>query len=64
MNEITLGDIIGYLLTFVVGLLTGVIGEKYVMKNKKVVNQNKNVVLGGDIVGGDKSDKKDQANVQ
>jgi len=57
MNEITLGDILGYALTFIVGIFTGIMGEKYSTKKKKVVNQNKNIVLGGDIIGGNKNEK-------
>lgn len=56
MNGITIGDIIGYLLTFVVGVLSGVVGQRVL--NKKTIKQIHNTVIDGDITGGDKIVRK------
>lgn len=51
--EITLGDLIGYLISFVLGFFTA----KVVYKKKTVVTQKKNYA-GRDIVGRDKHETK------
>ncbi|WP_217585981.1 hypothetical protein [Lentibacillus saliphilus] len=54
--EITFGDIIGYVFTFVVGFVSGGLTLKFVSTNKSKVQQNNNTTL-GDIVGGSKNEK-------
>lgn len=50
LSQISLGDIIGYLITFFVGFLSGNVYKYY--KNKKITQ--KNINAGGDVVGGNK----------
>lgn len=54
--EITLGDLIGYALTFFFGIASGVGIDRFVLRisNSNKVTQNKNTVTNGDIVAGDK----------
>ena len=61
MENITLGDWIGYIITLVVGFLGGVLSNKYFFANKSNYRntQSKNILFQGDIVGGNKNDKKD-----
>ncbi|PWW30560.1 hypothetical protein DFO73_103454 [Cytobacillus oceanisediminis] len=50
----TLADVVGYVLTFVVGAFFG--GN--IQKNRMKVNQNQSGnIVGGDIVGRDKNEK-------
>ena len=54
-SDITLGDLIGYGLTFFFGIAAGVSGDRYISKKNKTINQNNNTVTGGDIIGGNKN---------
>jgi len=56
MDQITYGDLIGYFLTFVFGIISGSFGTKIIQNRRKTITQNNNVV-NGDIVGGNKNDK-------
>lgn len=58
--EITLGDVLGYLLTYFMGVASG-LALKFVFNNKSNstrIGQNKNTVFNGDIVAGNKNDPK------
>lgn len=66
--EITLGDVLGYIIAFIFGLTGGVTGHSLYIKNKvkkqvkngdlidgsRVISQTGNTVTNGDITGGDK----------
>lgn len=54
--NIQISDWIGYILTFIFGIIGGIAGDRIILKNVKKISQNKNFVLNGDIVGGDKND--------
>ncbi len=58
MDSITLADIIGYSLTLFFGFIGGMATQKYIIKSSKTIKQNKNTVVNGDIVGGNKNDKE------
>jgi hypothetical protein len=49
-TQISLGDIIGYLITFIVGFFSGNIYKNY--KVKKTIQRD--IKAGGDFVGGNK----------
>lgn len=55
-DQITIGDIIGYLLTFAFGFLSGGVAVKFTAKRKMNVNQSRSIVF-GDQTGGDKHGK-------
>lgn len=55
--QITLGDIIGYALAIILSFSAGIFFDKFLLvkiSNKLKINQNKNVVKNGDIIGGNK----------
>ena len=57
-TSITLGDIIGYIITFIFGILAGVSGDRMFLRFKstnttKTIQKN-NRVKNGDIIGRDK----------
>lgn len=45
--DITLGDIIGYALTFIFGTISGI----QIQKHKTSIVQKKNIVKNGDMIG-------------
>ncbi|WP_162862493.1 hypothetical protein [Acetivibrio cellulolyticus] len=55
-DQITLGDIIGYILTFVFGFISGGTVVKFSSKINKKTDQSGSIVF-GDQTGGDKHGK-------
>jgi hypothetical protein len=58
--SITLGDVIGYVIAFVFGILAGIGGDRLFIKinssNKSKITQSKNTIGTGDIIAGNKND--------